>query len=49
MEYMYKNGVPRGENGISRTYTDHKTYYLCESPRNMRLHREYEKVIGITK
>lgn len=29
-------GVKIGENGISRTYTKHKTYYLAELPRNMQ-------------
>ena len=30
-------GVPYGENGISHTVGSgkKKTYYLCESPRNM--------------
>lgn len=31
-------GVPYGENGISNTVGKgkKKTYYLCESPRNVR-------------
>ena len=28
-------GIIMGTNGISRTYGHHKTYYLCESFRNI--------------
>ena len=42
MEYLTKvKGVPLKENGVSRTYTHHKTYFLCENKRNMSLLNEY--------
>lgn len=28
-------GVPFGSYGISHTFTKHRKYYLCESPKNM--------------
>ena len=31
-----EHGVPFGENGISRTHSHHKHYYLCESEYNIR-------------
>ena len=43
MEYLTKvKGVPLKENGVSRTYTHHKTYFLCENKRNMSLLNESE-------
>ena len=32
---LRKMGIEIGTNGISRTYGHHKTYYLCESVRNL--------------
>ena len=32
---LRKMGVIIGTNGISHTYGHHKTYYLCESERNL--------------
>lgn len=32
---LKKMGVKVGTNGISRTYGHHKTYYLCESIKNI--------------
>lgn len=48
MEYLTKNGVGFVEGGISHTVArGRRTYYLCESYKNMGLHRKYEKMIGI--
>lgn len=32
---LKRMGILIGTNGISRTYGHHKTYYLCESFRNL--------------
>lgn len=46
MEYLVENGVPFGENGISRTNSrKRKNYYLCMSFRNTKLHEKYNKMI----
>jgi hypothetical protein len=34
---LNKLGVNYGENGISHTHSHHKTYFLCESKKNMYL------------
>lgn len=48
MEYLVSNGVNFGEGGISHTDSRHRrTYYLTESSKNMKLHTEYENMIGI--
>ena len=31
-----KYGVPFKDDGISHSYTKHKKFYLCPSPRNMK-------------
>lgn len=41
--------VPCGENGVSRTYSKAKTYYLCESKYNMQLLKEYNDLIRNSK
>jgi len=44
MEYLTKvKGVPFRENGVSHTYGHHRTYYLCENKKNMKLLNEYRK------
>ena len=46
MEYLTKvKGVLFGYEGISRTYSNHRTntYYICENKRNMKLLNEYRK------
>lgn len=30
-----KYGIPFKDGGISNSYTKHKKFYLCPSPRNM--------------
>lgn len=44
-EYLVSKGVRFGTNGISHTVPKSKarTYYLCESPRNMKLLNAYRK------
>lgn len=32
---LKKMGVATGTNGITHTYGHHKTYYLCESVKNL--------------
>ena len=47
MEFLPFNGVPFGYEGISHTIArGRRTYYLCESSRNKKLHNDYEKSIG---
>lgn len=41
--------IPHGENGVSRTYGHHKSYYLCEHPYNMKILNEYRKSHTIKK
>jgi hypothetical protein len=44
MAYLTKvKNVPHGENGVSRSYSGHKHYWLCESKYNIRLLNEYRK------
>lgn len=46
MEFLVKNGVPIGEDGISHSVARHRrTYYMCESVKNMKLHNKYQKSI----
>lgn len=40
-DWLVKNGVCTGNNGISRTYAHYKHYYLCESFKNLTLHDKY--------
>ncbi len=48
MEFLIKNGVPMGEDGVSHSVARHRrTYYMCESYRNRKLHDKYQKMIGI--
>lgn len=48
MEFLVKNGVPMGEDGVSHSVARHRrTYYMCESYRNRKLHDKYLKMIGI--
>lgn len=46
-DYLIKNGVSFGENGISKTVSGGKkaTYYLTEAWDNMKLHNKYQKSI----
>lgn len=37
---LNKMGVKYGENGISHTYGHHKSYFLCESKKNLNLLNE---------
>jgi hypothetical protein len=44
MEYLTKNGVKFGEDGLSHTTARHRrSYYLTETPKNMSLLRKYRK------
>lgn len=47
MEYLVKNGVSFGENGISKTVSSGKkaSYYLTESFENKKLHKKYLQTI----
>ena len=41
-DYLVKNGVRFGENGIFHTIARHRrTYYLTESKRNLKLLKKY--------
>lgn len=42
-KYLASKGVPYGENGISRTYSHHKHYYIAETNRNTKLLSDYKK------
>ena len=39
--------VNYGENGISRTYSHNRSYYLCESRQNKELLKKYYEQIGL--
>lgn len=42
MEFLVKQGVRFGEDGISHTTSRHRRkYYLCMSLHNYKLHEEY--------
>ena len=42
MEYLTKEkNIPFGENGISKTYGHHTTYYLCE--KHIKTLKQYRK------
>ena len=44
MQYLTKNGIRFGENGLSKTCSCHnrrKTYYVTESPICLQLLEEY--------
>ena len=44
MEYLTKVcGVPHGEGGVSHTYAHHKSLFLTETARNVKLLREYRE------
>jgi hypothetical protein len=44
MEYLIKNGIKFGENGMCYTTSRHRrNYYLTESNKNMSLLNEYRK------
>lgn len=46
MEFLVKNGVKFGENGISHTTSRHRrNYYLCMSRHNKKLHEEYTAML----
>ena len=46
MEFLVKNGVKFGEDGISHTTSRHrKNYFLCMSRKNAELHQKYEDMI----
>lgn len=40
-DWLVNNGVRIGGEGISRTYSNYKHYYLCESKFNMAMHKKY--------
>ena len=47
MVYLTKIAkVPFGEGGVSRTYGHNHSYYLCESPTNKKILKEYYTKIG---
>lgn len=37
-------GIPYGNNGISHTVSNVRTYYLCESEYNMKMLRRIKKI-----
>ena len=44
-KWLTKNGVRWNDNGVSHTTARHRrTYYLCESERNLAKHREFLKM-----
>lgn len=46
MMHLTKKGVPFGENGISHTIArGRRSYYLCLSEKNTKLHKEYQHSI----
>ena len=48
VEYLISKDVPFGYEGISHTVSRHRrTYYLAESYKNKKLHKQYENLIGI--
>ncbi|RHS68148.1 hypothetical protein DW954_02080 [Clostridium sp. AM45-5] len=48
MKYLECKGVSFTENGISHTDSRHRrTYYLTESVKNMKLHKEYLEAITV--
>lgn len=47
-EYLVSNGVPYGENGVSIS-GNRRSFYLCESQRNINLLNQYKKLITSTK
>ena len=44
-----KYGIKFGENGLRKTNTSHKKYYLTETKRNLQLLVKVEKEIFINK
>ena len=48
-DYLVKNGVRYGENGISKTKGHYKNYYLCTSRNNMILLNQYSRKNIVTK
>ena len=46
-DYLASIGLWYGENGISRTYSHNKSYYLCESKENKKALRDYYEKIGL--
>ena len=41
-DWLVKNGVKLGDNGISHTVARHRrTYYLTESKKNMEIYNRY--------
>lgn len=46
MQYLTKNGVHFGENGITHTTARHRrTYYLTENKKCIKLLNEYRNAI----
>lgn len=43
-DWLYEHGVPYGENGISRTNTHHKHYFLTCTKRNLNMVRQFRKI-----
>lgn len=35
-DYLVTHGIKCGENGVSRTYTRYKHYYLAETNKNLQ-------------
>ena len=40
-DWLVNNGVRVGSEGVSRTYSHYKHYYLCENKHNMIMHKKY--------
>lgn len=40
-DWLVNNGVRVGSEGVSRTYSHYKHYYLCENKHNMLMHKKY--------
>lgn len=48
MEYLAKNGVRFGENGILHTVARHRrTYYLTESEKCLNLLKDYRSKVKV--
>lgn len=47
MEYLVKRGVRFGENGLFKTVSNVKTYYIAETRKNLEFHNQYMKSIGL--
>ena len=46
-DWLYEHGVPYGENGISRTNSHHKRYFLTCTRNNLNMVRLYHQSLQI--